>query len=129
MYAIEVTTTFSAAHQLRLPDGVLEPLHGHNWQLTVRITAAKLDALETVIDFHEIEDALAAVCGPMKNQNLNTLEPFIHKWNPSAERVAEHVGRQLLPLIAALPDASARQVRLIEVRITEAPNCLAIWQV
>jgi 6-pyruvoyltetrahydropterin/6-carboxytetrahydropterin synthase len=127
MYAIEVTTVFSASHQLRLPDGALEPLHGHNWHLTARISATKLDSLETVVDFHEVQDALLAICAPMQNQHLNTLEPFIQKWNPSAERVAEHIGRQLLPLLAGLPDAATRQLRLVEIRITEAHNCLAIW--
>ena len=128
MYAIEVTTTFSATHQLRLPAGALEPLHGHDWQVTVRLAAARLDALETVADFHAIEGTLRAACAPMQNQHLNALEPFIDQWNPSAERVAEHLGRQLLRLVAAFPDASLRQLRLVEVRITEAPNCLAIWQ-
>ena len=38
----EITTTrwFSAAHQLRLYDGALEPVHGHNWKIKVIISAA-----------------------------------------------------------------------------------------
>jgi 6-pyruvoyltetrahydropterin/6-carboxytetrahydropterin synthase len=127
MHAIEVTTVFCASHQLRLPDGSLEPLHGHNWQVTVRISAMRLDSVETVVDFHEVDDALHAICAPLQNQHLNAIEPFITKWNPSAERVAEHIGRQLIPVLAGLPDAGTRHVRLVEIRVTEAHNCLAIW--
>ena len=128
MHCIEVSTVFSAAHQLRLPGGGVEPLHGHDWRVTVRVGAGELDAMETVVDFHVIEAALEGICGPMRNAHLNALEPFLQKWNPSAERVAEHIGRQLLPLLAALPQDSARTLRLMEVRVTESPNCLAIWQ-
>src|SRR4051812_27370017 len=34
-FEITTTRTFSAAHQLRLPDGSIEPLHGHNWRVKV----------------------------------------------------------------------------------------------
>ena len=49
------TRSFSAAHQLRLYDGSLEPLHGHNWQVKVTVVAAKLDSIGVVMDFHELE--------------------------------------------------------------------------
>jgi 6-pyruvoyltetrahydropterin/6-carboxytetrahydropterin synthase len=38
-FDITATRTFSAAHQLRLYDGSLEPLHGHNW--VVRVTSRR----------------------------------------------------------------------------------------
>ena len=42
----EITTIrgFSAAHQLRLYDGSLEPLHGHNWRVKVTVSAAEVEA-------------------------------------------------------------------------------------
>ena len=42
--SFEITTTrqFSASHQLRLYDGSLEPLHGHNWQVKVTVAADSL---------------------------------------------------------------------------------------
>jgi 6-pyruvoyltetrahydropterin/6-carboxytetrahydropterin synthase len=89
----EITTTrkFSASHQLRLYDGSLEPLHGHNWRVQVRVAAAKLDGIGVVMDFHELERAVDAVIGPLHNRHLNELEPFA-KVNPSAENVAALVG-------------------------------------
>ncbi len=92
----EITTTrfFSAAHQLRLYDGSLEPLHGHNWRVKVTAAAPRLDAIGVVMDFHELERLLDAILGPMHNRHLNELQTFA-ELNPSAENVALHVARTL----------------------------------
>ncbi len=127
MFAIEVQSTFSAAHALRLPNGAIEPLHGHDFHVTVKIAAAELDALETVVDFHEVETALRSILAPWRNRNLNDLEPFRSKVNPSAERIAEQIGKQLSAELLTAGQPNPRRLRLLEVRITEAPNCLAIW--
>ena len=54
-FEITARREFSAAHQLRLYDGSLEPLHGHNWACVVTVSADKLDAIGVVMDFHELE--------------------------------------------------------------------------
>ena len=97
-FEITTTRTFAAAHQLRLPDGSLEPLHGHNWRVKVTVAASRLDALGTVMDFHELERLVDTVTGPMHNRHLNELEPFVAALNPSAENVAFHVAGSLPPL-------------------------------
>jgi 6-pyruvoyltetrahydropterin/6-carboxytetrahydropterin synthase len=120
-FAIEVQAVFSAAHQLRLPDGTLEPLHGHDWHVTVTVESAVLDALETVMDFHALEIELQKIIGPWKNQHLNAIPPFDRAINPSAERVAEQIALALQPHIVS-------PAQLTEVRITEAPGCAALWK-
>lgn len=120
MYAIEASAEFCASHQLRLPDGSLEPLHGHNWRVCVRVKAVQLDALETVMDFHVLERLLRQIVQPWINSHLNTLPPFDQHWNPSAERVAEAIATQLAPL---LPSST----RLLDVSVTEAPGCRAFF--
>ena len=129
MFAIDVQRTFSAAHALRLPGGVIEPLHGHDFQVTARIGCRVLDEIETVLDFHVVEKWLGEAIGPWQNRNLNEIEPFRSTVNPSAERIAEQIGVQLLrQLEQHAPQENARRgVRVMEVRITEAPGCLAIW--
>jgi hypothetical protein len=81
----EVTTlrTFSASHQLKLYDGSLEPLHGHNWQVRVAVAAQTLDSIGVVIDFHELERLLDVLVSPMHNRHLNELSAF-RTVNPSA---------------------------------------------
>jgi 6-pyruvoyltetrahydropterin/6-carboxytetrahydropterin synthase len=117
----EITTirTFAAAHQLRLPNGSLEPLHGHNWRVKVTVSAEKLDAMGTVMDFHELERLLDLVVMPMHNRHLNELEPFIRELNPSAENVAYHIARAL-----TLPP----HVRLQCVEVWETDDNSAIYK-
>ena len=121
MFAIEVTSSFHASHALRLPTGNIEPSHSHHFHATVKLASEQLDALETVIDFHLIEQLLNEILTPWQNKNLNTLDPFRTQYNPTAERIAQHIGERLQ---AALTKYSAR---LVEVRLTEAPQCIAIW--
>ena len=134
MFSIEITSSFSAAHALRLPDGGIEPLHGHDFHVTVRFAADQLDDLETVADFHKLEGLLRSILRRFQNQNLNDLEPFKTKVNPSAERIAEHLGRSLISLFEEFRRTDVgqslkndRNLRLLEVRLTEAVGCLAIW--
>jgi 6-pyruvoyl-tetrahydropterin synthase len=133
MYQIEVKTSFCAAHALRLPGlgGVsAEPLHGHNFNVTVRLNCQKLDAAQTVVDFHLVQRLLDQVLSPWNNQNLNMIEPFRGRINPSAERIAEQIGLQLQGAMGGLPEdpVASRGLRVAEVRLTEAPDCLAIWR-
>src|SRR4051812_34106579 len=109
--AFEITTTreFSAAHQLRLLDGVMEPLHGHNWRVKVVVWAARLDGMGVVMDFHELERLMGDVIGPMHNRNLNELGAFA-SMNPSAENVALHIAGSIV-----LP----KSVKLLSVEVWE----------
>lgn len=120
MFAIEVHTEFYASHQLRLPDGGIEPLHGHNWRVTARINSAQLDALETVMDFHAVEACLKKICALWNNRNFNDIRPFDKAINPSAERIAQRIAELLAPEIP--PPAT-----LHSIAITEAPGCVAMY--
>ncbi len=121
MFGIRVEDEFCASHQLRLPDGTLEPLHGHNFHVSVMVCSPALDALQTVMDFHALQQALGETLAALNNQHLNRLAAFSSAINPSAERIAEFIGRQLIP---AIPAPAA----LTEVSITEAPGCTAFWR-
>lgn len=128
MFAIEVTTTFQAEHALRLPGGGEEPRHAHDFHVAVQIEAEKLDALSTVVDFHLVERALEGIVAAWRGKCFNDIEPFASTVNPSAERVAERIARLLLAPIETFEGDADRGLRLVEVRITEAPGCLAIYR-
>ncbi|HVT88043.1 MAG TPA: 6-carboxytetrahydropterin synthase [Tepidisphaeraceae bacterium] len=117
-FQITITRDFSASHQLRLYDGSIEPLHGHNWHVRVTAEAARLDKMGVVMDFHELQRLLDQIVGPMHNRHLNELPEFGQK-NPSAENVALHIAETL-----KLP----APVRLKEVQAWETPDCRAIWR-
>lgn len=111
-YEISIRENFSASHQLRLYDGSLEPLHGHNWTVIVTVAAEKLDEIGVVMDFHVLERKLKKILSPMESRHLNEVEPFT-TINPSAENVASHIARSL-----QLP----RKVRLVLVEAWETPD-------
>jgi 6-pyruvoyltetrahydropterin/6-carboxytetrahydropterin synthase len=118
--SFEISTDhhFSASHQLRLYDGSLEPLHGHNWVARVIVGSQNLDAIGVVMDFHELERLVDAIVSRMHNRHLNEL-PAFEKTNPSAENVALHIGRSLnLPM----------NVKLLSVQVWETPGCSAIFR-
>jgi 6-pyruvoyl-tetrahydropterin synthase len=119
MYQLHVERRFNASHALRLPDGMLEPVHGHDWHVTAVVAAARLDDSDLVIDFHALEQLLDAIIAGLHQRHLNDLGPFTER-NPSAERVAEHIARSLAP---GLPE----RVRLVRVTVTEAPGCAATY--
>jgi 6-pyruvoyltetrahydropterin/6-carboxytetrahydropterin synthase len=117
-FEISIRREFSASHQLRLLDGSLEPLHGHNWRVKVTVGAASLDAMSVVMDFHELERLVDEIVMPMHNRHLNELATF-SKPNPSAENVALFVGQKL-----ALP----KNIRLISVEVWETDGCSAVYR-
>jgi 6-pyruvoyltetrahydropterin/6-carboxytetrahydropterin synthase len=119
MFQITAQRDFSASHQLRLYDGSLEPLHGHNWRVRVIVSAEELDAIGVVMDFHELERLLGEIVGPLHNSHLNDHSPFSAGLNPSAENLAHHVAKRLnLPA----------NVRLTSVEAWETPANRAVYR-
>ena len=116
-FQVATTRSFSAAHQLVLYDGTLEPLHGHNWKVRVKVGSAGLDAIGVVMDFHVLERAVDAVIEPLNNRHLNEVAAFA-RVNPSAENVALHIG-----LALRLPDS----VRLDSVEVWETEGNSAVY--
>lgn len=115
-FEISITRTFAAAHQLRMYDGSIEELHGHNWKVRVTVGATRLDRMGVVMDFGELERRVDAVIAPMHNRHLNDLPAFASA-NPSAENVAAHVAAALV-----LPAG----VALLSVEVWETDTCRAV---
>lgn len=119
MFILSVEHTFSAAHAIVLR-GIREPLHGHNWHVTLKVGAPSLDQDGLVCDFHDIERNLRNVTDRFHNRNINDIPPFDQS-NPTAENIAHHIGTAIA---GTLPEG----VHLISCAVTEAPGCTAIYQ-
>jgi 6-pyruvoyltetrahydropterin/6-carboxytetrahydropterin synthase len=117
-FQVSVTREFSAAHQLRLHDGSLEPRHGHNWRVKVSVSAGRLDAIGVVMDFHELERLIDGILSGWHNRHLNDLPAFT-RLNPSAENVALQVAQAL-----GLPPG----LILDAVEVWETPDNSAIYR-
>jgi 6-pyruvoyltetrahydropterin/6-carboxytetrahydropterin synthase len=119
-FDLSIERTFNATHALKMYDGQLEPMHGHDWHVVVTLAAPTLDQIDVVVDFHEIEMILEQVLSPWQHACLNDDKAFA-ECNPSAERVAECIAEKVSE---QLPD----RVRLISVAVTEAPGCVATFR-
>lgn len=116
MFEISTTRRFSAAHQLRLYDGSMEPLHGHNWRVRVTVSAPQLDPIGVVMDFHALERLVDQIIQPWHNGHLNETEAF-RDLNPTAENVGVVIAGAL-----RLP----ARVRLNSVEVWETDENRAI---
>jgi 6-pyruvoyltetrahydropterin/6-carboxytetrahydropterin synthase len=125
MFEIRVERVFCAAHALII-GGVRETLHGHNWRVRVTIAGSTLDADGLLVDFHAVEKLLDGILAPMHNANLHEVPPF-DRVNPSAERVAEHIGLRMQAGVDAFVTGVSPRPRVRTVEVTEAPGCTATW--
>ncbi len=117
-FGIRVEAGFCATHQLRLADGTVEPVHGHDWGVRAVFRTVELDAQGMVLDFHEAERAVQAAVAGWQHGHLNELGDFTGR-NPTAEVVAEVLFLQL---------RRGGLHTISRVEITEAPHCTAFYE-
>lgn len=118
-YELLLRTEFSAAHQLRLEDGQLEPLHGHNWRVETYLEGSRLAAPGYLADFTALQQRLYQITGELHDACLNDL-PAFDADNPTTERVARYIHDRFSPM---LPET----VRLSKVRVWETSGCAAAY--
>ena len=115
MFEIEISRTFSAAHQLRGYDGDCCNLHGHNYEVTVTVRAAELDRIGIALDFKKLKRNVDDLLGRSDHKNLSDLPEF-QEINPTSEVLARTIYRRLGETIN---DGS---VRIHRVRVGESDH-------
>ena len=120
MYEVVITQPFVAAHRLTLYDGSLEPLHGHNWKVEVRLEGKDLDKIEVLIDFLDVKKEVQSLLKEIDYTYLNENERFVGR-NPSAEVVAHWIFQKLKEAIRH-PVAKLRKVT-----VWETEDCAATY--
>jgi len=81
-WILKVRDKFQAAHFLKGYRGKCEKLHGHTFQVEVKIEVKELDKTGIGIDFNIIKQALAKILPD------HTLLNEVYDFNPSAENLA-----------------------------------------
>ena len=120
MFTISVETHFRASHQLALPDGSKESVHGHNWLVTADVSSETLHPTGIVMDFRQLKAMVDDIVGEFDDAPLDSLDYF-QRNNPSAENVAKYIYEKLEP---KLP----KGIRLQSVNVEEEPGCSAKFE-
>ena len=55
LYEVITERHFQASHQLTMPDGSKEPVHDHDWVVTVNLSSEKLNNMGVVMDFRVLK--------------------------------------------------------------------------
>jgi 6-pyruvoyltetrahydropterin/6-carboxytetrahydropterin synthase len=88
-WTLNVRDRFQAAHYLNGYRGKCENVHGHTFQVEVRIRIRELDKAGIGIDFTEIKRVLAEILPD------HTLLNEVYDFNPSAENISRHLFHEL----------------------------------
>jgi 6-pyruvoyltetrahydropterin/6-carboxytetrahydropterin synthase len=119
MFIISVERHFRASHQLVLPGGSKEPVHEHDWVVTVDLSSEKLNNMGVVMDFQTLQVMIDKITAGFSNKALENIDYFQQN-NPSAENVAKYIYEKLR---IGLPDG----IKLLNVRVVEEPGCSATY--
>jgi len=120
MFTISVERHFQASHQLIMPDGSKEPVHDHDWVVTVDLSSEKLNNMGVVMDFRALQAMIDKTIAEFNNKALESISYFQQN-NPSAENVAKYIYEKLL---IELPEG----INLQNVRVVEEPGCSAAFR-
>jgi len=131
MFRVAREIDFCYGHRLLNYAGKCRHLHGHNGKVLVTIEASGLDERGMVLDFGEIKQALSRWI----DENLDH-RMILHRDDPAVPHLTQ-LGEPLY-LMDANPTAEniarlifEHAVRLgfpvVEVRLWETPNCVAIY--
>lgn len=130
MYEVSIQLHFIADHAL-LVRGTREAVHRHDWGVVVEVMGSALDEDGLLVDFHVLEGLVDSIIARFSGGYLNSTPPF-DQINPTAERVAEYIGRCVVDGLGAGHGDGGIDggggVRLRAVRVTEAPGCVATYR-
>jgi 6-pyruvoyltetrahydropterin/6-carboxytetrahydropterin synthase len=99
-FSIEVAKdyfNFASAHFLIFADGKREPLHGHNYQVSVAMEG-ELDPAGVVLDFITFKPLVKGICDSLDHRTLIQTESSAIKVLSRAEEVEVRYGKQKIIL-------------------------------
>ncbi|CCB85197.1 6-carboxy-5,6,7,8-tetrahydropterin synthase [Parachlamydia acanthamoebae UV-7] len=116
-------------------EGKCATVHGHNYYIHLTAEAPCLDSLGRIIDFSVLKDRIGSWIEEYWDHNFlvyerdekvvemlrsipRKKEPFICKFNPTAENMAEYILREIGPLML-----EGTGVTITKVTLYETDNC------
>lgn len=137
MYEITKEIQFDAGHRVHLHESKCRTLHGHRYRVEIFARAKTLDEIGRVIDFSEIKKRVGSWIDNFWDHNtlvyekdVKTIdalksiprakEPFICKFNPTAENMAHYLLHEICRDLFKGSD-----IEIFKVRLWETPTCSA----
>ena len=124
-FDVSIETHFCAAHALREYKGATEPVHGHNFHVTVTVTGTRVDRAGMAVDFLELKPIVDAEVQRLHYGFLNeAVEDFRAdggNLSPSAENIA-------LVLYRRIAKRLPTNVSMTSVKVYESPGCSATYR-
>ncbi|WP_067473072.1 6-pyruvoyl trahydropterin synthase family protein [Nocardia amamiensis] len=120
-YTIAKAFTFSASHELHhlRPGHKCARNHGHNYTVTVRVSADRLDEFGFVTDFGDLAAFGGYLTEHFDHRLLNDVVPF----PPTSELLAAHLGEWFIEHVEPTIHG-----RLVSVQVSETPTSFAVWE-
>jgi 6-pyruvoyltetrahydropterin/6-carboxytetrahydropterin synthase len=100
VYELTLEGILHIDHALRLYDGILEPMHHHDWVVDVTVASEDLDQIGAVMDFFELDRILREVLADLDGKVLND-HPAFRDRNSSSEIVTRYLFDQIEPKLPA----------------------------
>jgi len=119
-YTIDKDFAFSASHVLTgLPEGhQCGRLHGHNYLVRLRLSGERLLPVGFLYDYGSMRPFGQFIDNTLDHRHLND----VMDGNPTAERLAQHLGIIAKGLLLRLPDGVD-----VAVGVSETPKTWAWW--
>lgn len=121
MYELTINRSFAAAHQLRKYRGKCENIHGHTFQVEVKVRARKLNRIGLAIDFRELKEITDRILAGFDHRLLNELPEFSRQ-NPSSENLARSIFRRMQGALRGTA------VTMSEVTVWESEDSAATYR-
>ncbi len=106
MYKLIITGRFSAAHYLQEYPGACARVHGHNWRVTVTVTAPDVDDKGMVVDLVALKQQIDDCLGRFDHRVINEVPPF-DRLNPTSEMLAKHLYEEISARVAVQVESVA----------------------
>ena len=119
MFELDVRRVFAAAHQLRDHGGGCERMHGHNWEVYLKLTGTRLNQLGLLVDFHDVGTALDMAISDLDHSFLNTVPPF-DEINPSCEHIARYI---FIRCKEQIEGSEHTDIKVDSVKVFESEGC------
>ncbi|MCR6546328.1 6-carboxytetrahydropterin synthase QueD [Dehalobacterium formicoaceticum] len=120
MFEISVQDHFDAAHFLKEYQGKCAKIHGHTWQVEIKIQGEDLDKTGMVVDFSVVKNELKKVLDPLDHVLINELTAF-HETNPTAENISCYIFQEMSKALSNYP------VWVSRVTVWESPGAAAAY--